>query len=71
VATERFADIITLVDGNEDNSCAIVTPGANLIGHIVANMKGFEKAELVPTSRSIAHPTSRSSVNENSLMPRR
>ena len=46
VATERFADTITLVTGNEDISIDIVSPTGNVIAHALADLKGFKKVEL-------------------------
>ena len=45
-ATERFVDTITLVTGNDDISIDIVSPTGNVIAHVVADLKGFQKVEL-------------------------
>ena len=45
-ATERFADTITLVTGNDDISIDIVSPTGNVAAHAVADLKGSQKVEL-------------------------
>lgn len=46
VATERFADTITLVAGNDDISMEIVSPTGDEIAHVVLDLKGFQKFEV-------------------------
>ena len=44
--TERFADTITLVTGNDDISVDITSPTGNVIAHATVDLKGFSKIEL-------------------------
>jgi hypothetical protein len=44
--TQRFADTITLVTGNDDVSVDIVSPTGDVIAHVMADLKGFQKVEL-------------------------
>ncbi len=48
IATEMFADTITLVgtSGNANVSHELVSPADDTLGHIVVDTKGYEKIEL-------------------------
>lgn len=46
-ATHRFADVLTLTIGNDDVSVDLVSPDNDLIAHVVADLKGANKAEIV------------------------
>ena len=46
IATERFADTITLTTGNDDISIDIVSPTGDVIAHAVIDLKGFSKIEF-------------------------
>lgn len=46
VNTERFADTITLVTGNDDISIDIVSPTGNVVAHAAVDIKGFQKLEF-------------------------
>ena len=49
IATERFCDTIALTgtQGNDDISIDIVSPANDTIGHVVVDMKGSQKLELI------------------------
>jgi hypothetical protein len=57
LATERFADTIVLVDGNDDISIDITSPEGNVIAHAVIDAKGFPKIEMTFDSTT-GDPTS-------------
>lgn len=48
VATDTFCDTITLTGttANDDVDVSITSPGNDLTGHIVLDMKGFQKLEI-------------------------
>jgi hypothetical protein len=46
VATERFADTITLTTGNDDVSVDIVSPTGDVAGHALVDIKGCQKLEF-------------------------
>lgn len=45
-ATERFADTLTLVTGNDDISIDIVSPTGDVVAHALTDLKGSTKFEL-------------------------
>ena len=46
LATELFADTISLTKGNDDVSVDIVSPADDTIAHAVVDLKGFQKVEI-------------------------
>lgn len=46
IATERFADTISLTTGNDDIDQSITSPTGNVIAHFVCDTKGAEKIEF-------------------------
>ncbi len=46
VATEYFADTITVTYGNANVSVEVVSPAADIPAHAVVSTKGFQKIEL-------------------------
>lgn len=46
VATEMFADTLSLATGNDDVSVDIVSPTGDVAAHFVCDLKGCQKAEL-------------------------
>ncbi len=46
VATERFADTITLTTGNANVSTDVNSPADDTIAHAVVDLKGFQNVEL-------------------------
>jgi hypothetical protein len=46
VATDRFVDTITLVTGTQNVSMELVSPTGDEIGHVLVDIKGFQKLEL-------------------------
>lgn len=54
VATDRFADTITLTYGNDDVSIDIVSPANDLSAHAVLDLKGSQKLEICTSTGSSA-----------------
>ena len=50
VATDLFADTITLTYGNANVSNEIISPANNIAAHAVVDLKGFQKVEITFTT---------------------
>lgn len=53
LATERFCDTITLVTGNDDVTAEIISPGGDVIAHVMFDVKGFTSVEFTFDSTAV------------------
>lgn len=45
--TERFCDTLTLTYGNAGISAEVVSPGNNIVGHLLLDLKGHSTVEVI------------------------